>query len=491
MANKEHLDLLKRGVEAWNSWRNENLDIEPNLSDADLSGLDLSKANFSKANIQGTNFTDTNLNQVDFSNVKTGISSASIAMALSSTKVLFARGSGFLIVSIFWTISSYFLPEYSNQANIFLMLLVPVIIIFLMFWLLHKIKTYWLKNAISLLFGGLTTGMFTMLFVGRFRLDLISAVFESLQIMVVALASGFILVATFSMGFEKSSLELISESFRNGVLFTNIALFIAICGQSIETQFEASSQESIPYELLIRLISDSILVSDSGKRFIFTALSSIYFVYYLPKVAIKILEGDGEFSKWTKGFSTAFGATASTTFEGANLTGTNFDSAELRSADFREATLTNVCWFNAQLGNVRFEKTILADPDVLELLITGKGKAKKPQKKNLKGAYLMNTDLEDADLTEIDVSGAILKGANLKGTNLTKVQALNTDFSQSLMTGASGLGTWKIDDKTKVDNIECQYVFLSFQQVDNQLIEILPQMNFLNCSRMLKGEIDL
>ena len=36
MANKDHLDLLKKEVAAWNEWREENPDIRPDLSMANL-----------------------------------------------------------------------------------------------------------------------------------------------------------------------------------------------------------------------------------------------------------------------------------------------------------------------------------------------------------------------------------------------------------------------------------------------------------------------
>lgn len=39
MANQEHLDLLKKGVEGWNQWREEHPEIEPDLSGANLEGL--------------------------------------------------------------------------------------------------------------------------------------------------------------------------------------------------------------------------------------------------------------------------------------------------------------------------------------------------------------------------------------------------------------------------------------------------------------------
>ena len=65
MANPEHLEILKQGVKAWNKWREENPDVEPDLKDvnfsdamlhgANLSEADLTRANLSRANLQGTN----------------------------------------------------------------------------------------------------------------------------------------------------------------------------------------------------------------------------------------------------------------------------------------------------------------------------------------------------------------------------------------------------------------------------------------------------
>jgi hypothetical protein len=36
-ADDEHVALLKKGVAAWNTWRDENPDIRPDLTGADLS----------------------------------------------------------------------------------------------------------------------------------------------------------------------------------------------------------------------------------------------------------------------------------------------------------------------------------------------------------------------------------------------------------------------------------------------------------------------
>ncbi len=67
MANKEHLAKLKEGVNAWNAWREENPDIRPDLSDAELTRMDLRKANLIGANLFGANLSKKNLGEANFS----------------------------------------------------------------------------------------------------------------------------------------------------------------------------------------------------------------------------------------------------------------------------------------------------------------------------------------------------------------------------------------------------------------------------------------
>src|SRR5262249_29661082 len=86
MANDEHVALLKKGVEAWNAWRERNPDIRPDLSGAHLSrgdfgsanlldaedlfgahlrGANLSGADLSGANLSGANLSRARLNQAN------------------------------------------------------------------------------------------------------------------------------------------------------------------------------------------------------------------------------------------------------------------------------------------------------------------------------------------------------------------------------------------------------------------------------------------
>ena len=76
MANPEHVAILRQGVEVWNQWRKDNLDIRPDLHMADFTGADLTGANFycvewgrgklSHAHLRECVFAASNLFAVDF-----------------------------------------------------------------------------------------------------------------------------------------------------------------------------------------------------------------------------------------------------------------------------------------------------------------------------------------------------------------------------------------------------------------------------------------
>jgi hypothetical protein len=55
MANEWHLEILWRGVEVWNEWRENHPDVLPDLSRTDLDSALLSTANLSGANLSHSN----------------------------------------------------------------------------------------------------------------------------------------------------------------------------------------------------------------------------------------------------------------------------------------------------------------------------------------------------------------------------------------------------------------------------------------------------
>lgn len=65
MANPEHVEILKQGVEVWNRWREANKDLLPDLSGTDLSGIDLEEAYLEKAMLDEARLTGTNLHMAN------------------------------------------------------------------------------------------------------------------------------------------------------------------------------------------------------------------------------------------------------------------------------------------------------------------------------------------------------------------------------------------------------------------------------------------
>ncbi len=65
MANDEHLAILKQGIETWNAWRKQHLDVEPDLRDADLRGWNLRGGYFSGANLSGADLREADLRDAE------------------------------------------------------------------------------------------------------------------------------------------------------------------------------------------------------------------------------------------------------------------------------------------------------------------------------------------------------------------------------------------------------------------------------------------
>jgi len=75
MPIEEHLNKIKQGVDAWNQWREENPEIFPDLTQADIRGCQLQKINLSntdlkEAKLQYSNLTGAILEKADLNNAK-------------------------------------------------------------------------------------------------------------------------------------------------------------------------------------------------------------------------------------------------------------------------------------------------------------------------------------------------------------------------------------------------------------------------------------
>jgi len=91
MANPEHLELLKQGVEKWNEWRKGNLSIVPDLSrinlrQADLKGADLRLTNLNGGDLSGAILRGADLSRAILSDAN--MSSAKLDDAILSNAIL-------------------------------------------------------------------------------------------------------------------------------------------------------------------------------------------------------------------------------------------------------------------------------------------------------------------------------------------------------------------------------------------------------------------
>ena len=67
MANPEHFEVLKQGMEKWNTLRSKNFDTVFDLSGADLSGMNLVGIRLYNVNLSGANLSNAYLRNADFS----------------------------------------------------------------------------------------------------------------------------------------------------------------------------------------------------------------------------------------------------------------------------------------------------------------------------------------------------------------------------------------------------------------------------------------
>ncbi|MDY6807353.1 MAG: pentapeptide repeat-containing protein, partial [Cyanobacteriota bacterium] len=189
---------------------------------------------------------------------------------------------------------------------------------------------------------------------------------------------------------------------------------------------------------------------------IFIAISLALLAYPIAK---RTLAGDEKHAILHQ-IAVFIAAIGGTSFRNANLTDANFTKATLKSADLRKANTTKTLWRQAKhLELARTSDTILINPKVRDLLITGDGYQKSYTGANLRGANLIGANLSYADLKAADISEATLQAACLDWANLTEIQAIGTDFTYAQMTGCS-LENWNIDTTTKLNEVESRFVYL-------------------------------
>ena len=188
-----------------------------------------------------------------------------------------------------------------------------------------------------------------------------------------------------------------------------------------------------------------------------SALVAILLGNYLDWCSLKGTYRD----PWIHNLAVVFTTINGTTFDGANLTDADFTQANLQSTSFQEAILIHTRWHKIKnLDWTRIDdNSILAKKKIRNLLISGNGVRKSYERANLRGSNLAGVNLNQANLKLADLGEATLENANLERANLTEANFIGTNLSGARMTGAC-LEGWNIDGNTKLDNVDCEYIFL-------------------------------
>jgi uncharacterized protein YjbI with pentapeptide repeats len=404
-------------------------EIRPLLLDRSFRGQDLRGADFRNADIRSVDFRQAQLQGADFSNARAGLSLQWQIIHFIAVCVIAALTGGMAGYFGNWS-ALYLNPNYLQQFSAFpgmTILLIALLALPLTAW-----RGTTLNTASSIVGAGFTAGLLTML------------------------------VATLWMGADLGRMIA-------------IAVAIAVAGAGAASTactvglLLSVSAIALPLGVRIGVVgivgTVATMVSRSGAgagtRAVFTAVAMLIAMGVIPfgiYFQMQALRGALRFQNLLRA-ATWLASLGGTQFQDADLSDAIFAQAYLKGSNFQDAVVKRTIWRQARLDFAWVEATMLDDPKVRSLLVTGQGQQQSYCQCDLAGAYLLNANLVAANLAATDLSGANLRGANLSQANLNQVQALGTDFQSAHLTAAC-IAAWNIDQHTQLEAVECDYVYL-------------------------------
>ncbi|NES03901.1 MAG: pentapeptide repeat-containing protein [Okeania sp. SIO2F4] len=469
-----------------------------NLRGRSFKNQDLSHEDFSYSDIRGTNFTNANLTGANFSYALAGLTK-SRKIILSILIFLLSLTSAFATFTAVYIPLKFIVPKTTNPIPIHIGLFIFLLLELINIGLLLVTIRQGIKKALAYLFSAIPLMMFIIPGLAAFAMseknlskgfkflgidrppspeviefshqlkafrsgnliegvtnlltdaDSVNIVVSIIVSLIISVGAILVLITTLSLAVVLAEIKLEKHQ-KNSVITWSIIFTIIITGsvvKNLDDRYGTFLFSSEPAKGVVLGISTYVI-----------AISiSILLISIAVHLARKILAED-ENNLTIRRLAVAIGAIGGTSFKNANLRETNFSNACLKSTDFRLANVTHTLWRQAEyLTFARVRTTILIDPKIRELLVTGNGRNKQYISVNLRGANLRNADLTQSNLTIADLSEAALEGACLDGANLKEVLAIGTNFTQAKMTGVC-LESWNINHTTILDEIETEYIYL-------------------------------
>jgi uncharacterized protein YjbI with pentapeptide repeats len=150
-----------------------------------------------------------------------------------------------------------------------------------------------------------------------------------------------------------------------------------------------------------------------------------------------------------------------------NLTDVDFTGATLKFCDFRSANLIRVRFYKVKrLEFARLGSTYLANSRIRQLVVTCDGQGQNFDGLDLTGVNLQNAQLQDASFTGSNLNQSNLQGADLSRAVLKQTQLEGADLTGAVLTGAC-IEDWGITSTTKLENVQCEYVFMRVPTKEN------------------------